>query len=108
MMITSPVRMYLLLLFVAVVGIGGYMLIKQQNDDYDTNAAQSGVSVKNTTKAKATPVATAKATAAPAATASPVSKIDTSAETASLDTLISNAPTSDFDTSSFTSTSLGL
>lgn len=33
--VVNPVRFYLLLLFVAVVGVGSYLLLKQQNDDFD-------------------------------------------------------------------------
>jgi uncharacterized protein HemX len=98
-MITTPVRNYLILLFVAIVGIGAYMVIKQQNDDYDNTAAQAGQNLK------AAPVPTA--TAIPASTASPTA-LNTTQEADDINTLLSDVPDTDFSESSLSTTSLGL
>lgn len=96
-MITKPVRMYLLLLFIAVLGIGGYMLLKQQNDDYDNVQTQAGQNVKS---APVTPLPTATATPV---TINADTTLDNTAEASNLDKLLSSVPTSDFDSSTLSS-----
>lgn len=104
-MITKPVRMYLILLFAAVVGVAGYMMLKQQNDDYSSSEAQGGTTVKDVIT---TPTPSATATAKPTASATPGgTALNTTDEANSLDTLLSSVPSTDFDDSTLTSSSLG-
>ncbi len=61
----KPVRFYLILLFVAVAGIGLYLIFLQHNEDVDINNSLSNQKVTSN-KPAASPTATAKASATPA------------------------------------------
>lgn len=54
----KPVRLYLILLFIAVLGIGFYLILKQYNEDLDTHGRESYTSSTPTPATTATPTAT--------------------------------------------------
>lgn len=93
------VRFYLILLFVAVAGVGMYLVTKQNNDYYDETRRYTGQDL----------TATPTPTAAPSPTASPASTtLNTTAEADSLTALLDSIPTSDFDESTLDDDKIGL
>lgn len=107
-MISSSIRNYLILLFIAVAGVGLYLIVKQNNDDFDASMALNGQSFKTSAstpkpKATATPAATAAAT-----TKTTAASIKPDQEAADIDSIVNSVSATDFNDSTLNDKSIGL
>ncbi|HSI20131.1 MAG TPA: hypothetical protein VLA04_00205 [Verrucomicrobiae bacterium] len=96
----KPVRFYLILLFIAVFGVGLYLTFKQYNEDLDTNSALSGQDFRQ--------AAAESDSAQVAAGATAKTTIDTDAEVKDIDTLLGAVPEDDFSDADLSDSALGL
>jgi uncharacterized protein HemX len=96
-----PIRFYLILLFIAVAGIGMYLVYKQQNEDYDASLRQNALEAQSTP----TPVSTADPQAGSSAPSSTSLQVET--ELAEIDKLLAEVSVDDFSDSNLSNSSLG-
>jgi hypothetical protein len=101
----KPVRFYLILLFVAVAGVGTYLLTRQANEDYDTANQMNGQDLREASTS-ATPTPTPAASAAATTGTTSTIKVDT--EASELESLISSISEDDFSDSELGDSSIGL
>ena len=104
----SPVRFYLALLFIAVIGVGAYMILQSQNDDYTATQALNNQNLKSTPAPTASPSAAATSPVSEATPATNATAINTTTEANAFDTVLSSMSDSDYDSSSLTDTNLGI